>query len=178
MKLPIVNKTILLVWGYERESWVRPLEVLRNEFQLVYLRYIHRSEEEASFTKEKKIYWSDFENAQQIITEVKPAKVVFMSIYNGLDIALNTVCKRYNIPTFILQHGLFTSYEDYRKRELDYKRKGVGESANLALSSAKETFSTFSFIKKSLTTRGVNNGLEIANILLPAKKRKQSVCRT
>ena len=147
------KKTILLVWGYERRTWIHPFEVLKDHFHFVYLRYIHASEEEVCFTQEEKIYWSQFKNAKEIIEKIRPEKVVFMSIYNGLDIALNSVCKKYKIPTYILQHGLFTTYEDYRAREIYYKKAGVKIPENHALTASKEQFSSLAFIKNSLSIK-------------------------
>jgi hypothetical protein len=160
-------KTILLVWGYDRKGWIAPFEELREEFNFVYLRFISPSNEPRSFTNERKIYWSDYKNAYEVLEDVKPDKVVFMSISTGLDIALNIACKNKNICTFILQHGMFTTYDDYRQREIKYKSLSKTEEETIPV----KGFSSLSFFKNGLKIHDYPKLLKIPLYFYLVKKQ-------
>ncbi|RNI25755.1 polysialyltransferase family glycosyltransferase [Rufibacter latericius] len=142
--------TILLIWGYQRKGWILPFEKLKEEFNFVYLHYVSPEQETDCFTQQKRIYWQKFTDAYQLLEEVKPSKIVFMSIFNGLDIALNIAAKNKGIKTFILQHGMFTTYADYRAREVKYKNISEVKQDLESGVPAPLTFSSFAFLKKTL----------------------------
>jgi len=112
-----VDKTRLLVnFGYHRKGWIYPFESLGDDFEIVYLYYIHKSQEVANHTTKRVIYWSDYANAIELLNDVAPHKVIFMDITSGVGIALNYAARQQKITTYIVQHGLYSSYHDYRNR--------------------------------------------------------------
>ncbi len=104
--------TILLCWGYHRSSWIEPFERLKSEFRFAYIFYRSREEEEQRYTDEPVLYWQDYSKAQEILDEVRPDKIVFMSLTSGYAIALNMAARQRGIDTYILQHGIHSSYAD------------------------------------------------------------------
>lgn len=113
MPLPARRLRVLLCWGYYRKGWIAPFEQLENELDFEYIFYLRKEDEEASFTERPRHYWEDFRSAQQILDELAPDRIVFMSLSGLRPIALNMAARQSGIPTFILQHGYFRSLEDY-----------------------------------------------------------------
>ena len=104
--------TVLLCWGYHRSSWIEPFERLKDVFRFAYIFYRNREEEEERYTDDPVLYWQDYSNAQQILDAVRPDKIVFMSLTSGYPIALNMAARQRGIDTYILQHGIHSSYAD------------------------------------------------------------------
>jgi hypothetical protein len=113
LSLPARRPRVLLCWGYYRKGWIAPFEQLGDELDFDYIFYLSKEDEEASYTERPRHYWNDFRSAQQIIDELAPDRVVFMSLSGLRPIALNMAARRRGIPTFILQHGYFRSLENY-----------------------------------------------------------------
>ena len=113
MPLPARRLRILLCWGYHRSGWVAPFEQLNGEFDFHYLFHLSEEEEECSHTNQPRHYWNDFRAAQDILDEIKPDRLVFMSLSGLRPIALNMAARRKGIPTFVVQHGYFRSLENY-----------------------------------------------------------------
>jgi hypothetical protein len=107
-----MDARLLLCWGYHREGWIRPIEGLRDRFEVHYLFYRSRAEEEAEGAKTDapRLYWGDFKTAVQILDRVRPNAIVFMALDGAWSIALNAAARRRGIPTFVLQHGHFDKY--------------------------------------------------------------------
>jgi hypothetical protein len=113
-----MKENILLVWGYYRKDWTSLFEKTSDEFAYTYLFWVYREQEVKNLpTSGQVAYWGDFKNAYEIIESYKPAKVVFMSIDNLHTIALNYACKKRQIPTYVLQHGVYHPLADYLKLE-------------------------------------------------------------
>lgn len=108
---------ILLCWAYQRSGYVKIFNALRDDFDFVYLNYIFEESETKSFVQDNKIYWSEFINVNDLLTKIKPDKVLFMGLDNPMLMLLNAECKSKNIKTIFLQHGIFDTYETYRERE-------------------------------------------------------------
>jgi len=102
-----------LCWGYHRRGWVAPFEQLDRELDFHYLFHLSKDEEECSHTHRPRYYWNDFRSAQEVLDEIEPDRLVFMSLSGLRPIALNMVARRRDIPTFIFQHGYFRSLENY-----------------------------------------------------------------
>lgn len=144
--------TILLIWGYHRKGWVEPFEKLNDKFDFVYIYYLKKPKEEISFTHSKKIYWFDYSNPYEILFEIKPDKVVFMSIDKANTVALNIACKYSKIPTFIFQHGLFYSFKWYlesNKKEIE-KNIELGNKKWADELDNSEYYKLLKFLLKSL----------------------------
>lgn len=119
---------ILLVWGYHRKGWIEPFEKLKNDFDFVYMHYLQKPEKEVKYTDCPTYYWMDYKNPYQLLDSIQPDRVVFMGIDRSNSMALNMVCKHKKIQTFVLQHGVFYSYQwylDNNKKEIDlFKKSG------------------------------------------------------
>jgi hypothetical protein len=144
-------KRILLVWPYHRKDWIQTFKVLDRDFEFHYLTYIH-PEFDKTLVEERPVrvhYWSQFSSAQDLLNTIMPDKVVFMSIDTGLTICLNTVAKESGIPTYILQHGVYTNYKDYRIREKIWNKSRVATKSSIEKQSVN--FSTLRFVRNSLS---------------------------
>lgn len=144
---------ILLCWGYHRKGWITPFLALENEFEFIYLFYKKKDEETVSFTNCNKIYWDNYHSARDILDAVKPDKIVFMSITSGYSIALNIAAKQRKITTYILQHGLFRTYKEYREIEIGDKKSKTNKE-NITVASSRGgggTVQTLKFLLSSIT---------------------------
>jgi hypothetical protein len=144
-----MRPVILFNFGYNRNGWITPIEDLKNDVQIVYLYYIDKSQQSVSYTEQKIIYWSDFNNSNHLLDTIQPDKIVFMSVDSGLGILLNYTARKRGIPTFILQHGVYSNYNDYRAREKRAKLLHK-ETMNTNDVPRMAGFSTGSFYKNSL----------------------------
>lgn len=113
MPSPTKRSRVLLCWGYYRKGWIAPFEELNGELDFHYLFHLTKDEEERSYTQQPRHYWNDFRSAQEVLDEIEPDSVVFMSLSGLRVIALNMVARRRGIPTFVFQHGYFRSLADY-----------------------------------------------------------------
>lgn len=147
---------VLFNFGYHRRSWIEPIEALEEKIEIVYLFFIDKSLDKNSFTKKKVIYWNQFKSADDLLNYVKPEKIVLMSLFSGLEILLNYCAKKRNIRTFILQHGMYSNYKDYRSREESRIDRIPGVENSLV------SFRTIDFFRNSLNYRDV-----ISFILFP-----------
>jgi hypothetical protein len=107
------KKRILLFWGTHRKDWREVFDRLSEDFEFTYLFYVFPSDNPAPNPQLRELYWNDFPSVQAILKEVKPDKVLFMATEPPQAIALNHICKKRGIPTYVLQHGLFHSLAYY-----------------------------------------------------------------
>jgi hypothetical protein len=96
---------VLLCWGYHRAGWIQPFEQLRDRFDVSYLFFRTRGEEEACLTDAPRHYWAEFRDARAVIDAIRPDRVVFMALDGAWSIALNAAARGRGVPTFIVQHG-------------------------------------------------------------------------
>ncbi|HEY0354919.1 MAG TPA: polysialyltransferase family glycosyltransferase [Flavisolibacter sp.] len=196
--MDVRKKKILLCWGYNRKGWIAPFEALKDKLDFVYLYYRFPGEEEACYTDCDRIYWYDYKSGFDILDDVKPDAVIFMSLTSGFPIALNAACKTRNVLTYIFQHGLFRTYKEYRAiEEADRKaRKSNQVSSNDNSSNDEEINgkSTLRFLLSSFTGKYYfsilpvfiyfsvlkRRGLYYASYHLPLDVRKPSryICYT
>ncbi|SMG14957.1 hypothetical protein SAMN05661096_00716 [Marivirga sericea] len=143
-------KKILVIWPTHREDWILPFKTLSEEFEFIFLSGISYDSEQKNYVKDfaRTVHWSDYNSAKHLLDSIKPDKLVFMSVDSGLNIALNLVAKQKGIPNYLLQHGIYTNYKDYRNREKIWKKKELAAQNNLAKSSSG--FSSFRWINNSL----------------------------
>ncbi|MGM0582189.1 MAG: polysialyltransferase family glycosyltransferase [Bacteroidota bacterium] len=144
-------KRILAIWPTHREDWILPFKALSNQFEFIFLSGISPDPKKENYVQEfaQTIHWSDYSSAQGLLNSIQPDKLVFMSVESGLNIALNVNAKKKNISTYILQHGIYTNYKDYRTREKIWQKKELAAQSNQAKSSSG--FSSFKWINNSLT---------------------------
>jgi hypothetical protein len=124
----MTEKRILLYWGYNRKAWMKPFELIKDRFHFELLFFVDPKDENLSFSDLPKHYWKNFRNAQEIVEKIRPEKVVFMSIDAPSTMALNAVCRKRKIPTYVFQHGLFHSFAKYMRlqEEQDKRREETG----------------------------------------------------
>ncbi|WMN10917.1 polysialyltransferase family glycosyltransferase [Marivirga salinae] len=144
-------KRILAIWPTHREDWILPFKALSNQFEFIFLSGISPDEEKETYVQDfaQTIHWSDYSSAQDLLAQIQADKLVFMSIDSGLNIALNINAKKHKISTYILQHGIYTNYKDYRTREKIWQKKELAAQSNQAKSSSG--FSSFQWINNSLS---------------------------
>lgn len=113
-----VKYRVLLVWNYERMDWIQPFLELHDEFYFVFLSKYKEADDQfaANTRKIERIYWSNYSSPLSIIKTVLPNAIIFMSLTNFLDIALNRVAQKKGIGTAILQHGLTFSQSAYQEK--------------------------------------------------------------
>lgn len=140
--------TILLNFGYHRKGWIAPIEALGDTIEIVYLYFISKQQEQLRHTHHRVIYWSDYKNVNDLLDAVKPDKLVSMSMDSGLGILLNYATRKRGIRTYILQHGIYSNYQDYREREARMKQLGFKDSETEVTPMAG--YSTLSFYRASL----------------------------
>ncbi len=146
-----MKKHFLVIWPTKRKDWVSIFSTLSDKFQLTFIpgTFSQNANYAEGFVCR---YWSEFESVEQILSELKPDGLIFMSIESGLSMVLNYSAQNKGLKTYILQHGVFTNYKDYRIREKLWRKR------SRAIATKKEQnskgFSSFRFIWKSL--KGLN----------------------
>ncbi len=103
---------ILFIVDYCRKDYVSLLKDTKDHCELTFLFYSSPKEETNAFYKTygEAVYWSDFQNAGDLLTAVKPEKVVFLYLESYNHIALNLTCKKLGLPTYLLEHGMRADY--------------------------------------------------------------------
>lgn len=145
------RKRILLVWGYERIGWIEPFVRIRKDFDFQFLRFIHKEEDPVSDLDFPRHYWSSFPDARTLLYSIKPDAIVFMNISNALPISLNIIAHKEGIPTFIMQHGLYSNLETYLNLEKRSRSQTMDpDSAQPVTQANASGFSSKHFTFKSL----------------------------
>ncbi|MEC7754770.1 MAG: polysialyltransferase family glycosyltransferase [Bacteroidota bacterium] len=146
-KLVKEKKHFLVIWPTIRRDWVSTFYKLEDQFRFTFIPSTFPQEPNFADCFECR-YWSEFSSVQQLLDEVKPDGVIFMSIESGLSMATNYLAQKRGIRTIILQHGIFTNYKDYRNREKLWRKNSLARETKD--SQVQKGFSTLRFLKKSL----------------------------
>ncbi|WP_305982464.1 polysialyltransferase family glycosyltransferase [Roseivirga thermotolerans] len=146
-KLVKEKKHFLVIWPTIRRDWVSTFYKLEDQFRFTFIPSTFPQEPNFADCFECR-YWSEFSSVQQLLDEVKPDGVIFMSIESGLSMATNYLAQKRGIRTIILQHGIFTNYKDYRNREKLWRKNNLARETKD--SQVQKGFSTLRFLKKSL----------------------------
>ncbi|UTW60659.1 hypothetical protein KFE98_11410 [bacterium SCSIO 12741] len=178
----VAKPKILLVWGYHRSGWNKPFFDLRDEFEFHYLfkKFPDKEDERFDFNIR---YWSEFSSASEVIEEIKPDKVLFMSIHSPYSISLNQACKRRGITTFFFQHGIESNMDFYLKLERNTSKKKDAQISSSHSSSEQSdpkhalrflwnSVGIVTFIKSirlELLTRKMNGHLALHRMLFSAR---------
>ncbi|WP_288368675.1 polysialyltransferase family glycosyltransferase [uncultured Roseivirga sp.] len=141
------KKHFLVIWPTIRRDWVSTFYKLEDQFRFTFIPSTFPQEPNFADCFECR-YWSEFSSVQQLLDEVKPDGVIFMSIESGLSMATNYLAQKRGIRTIILQHGIFTNYKDYRNREKLWRKNSLARETKD--SQVQKGFSTLRFLKKSL----------------------------
>jgi hypothetical protein len=163
-------KVILVVWPVHREDWISVFRKMSNDFRFIFLCAIHPQSLAQNHVADfaETVFWSQFKNSFDVIDVTRPDKVVFMSIDTALSTALNIACRRRGIRTFILQHGIYTTYKDYRIREKLWRKQHVASKAQVMKSAVG--FSTIRFLKNSLRWQQTTVYFKLLCFLLASRK--------
>jgi len=147
-------KKLLVVWPVHRKDWISVFSSLREDFEFIFLASIFEQPINYVTPFAKTIYWCNYSSAQQLLVDVAPDKIIFMSIDSGLSMILNHTAQAQKIKTTILQHGIYTNYQDYRNREKIWKKSAV--SNQMQIMKDQGQFNTLKFAQNSLT--GLDKG--------------------
>lgn len=142
-----LKKHYLVIWPTTRLDWINMFLMLKKDIDFTFIPGIFP--QEPNFASGFKCrYWSEFESNEQLLNEIRPDGLIFMSIESGLSMTLNFSAKEQGLTTFILQHGIYTNYKDYRNREKLWRKKN---RADLARKRHSELgFNALKFILNSL----------------------------
>lgn len=141
------KKHFLVIWPTIRKDWLSTFYELEDRFQFTFI--------PSTFPQEPNFadrfncrYWSEFISVQELLDQIQPDGVIFMSIESGLNMATNYLAQKRGIQTYILQHGIFTNYKDYRIREKLWRKESKAKAARS--DHQLKGFSTLGFLKASL----------------------------
>ena len=160
-------KRILVVWPVYREDWVQVFKDLSGEFHFTFLAGIFQEGKNYVEKFAETVFWSSYGSAQSILNEINPNVLIFMSIDNGLSMVLNHSAKKKCIPTFILQHGIYTNYRDYRGREKIWRKREVANRSD-----EQKKIKGFNTLKFSLASLIGVDKFRLFGILVYSKAQK------
>ncbi|OEK05203.1 polysialyltransferase family glycosyltransferase [Roseivirga misakiensis] len=147
-----MKKHFLVIWPTIRKDWISTFLELKDEFHFTFIPSLFP--QTPNYAKGFDChYWSEFTSVNDMLDQLKPDAVIYMSIESGLSIALNTLAKKRGIKTYVLQHGIFTNYKDYRIREKLWRKGGKAKEAKIESSAAG--FSTGRFLKNSFKPKSL-----------------------
>lgn len=105
----MINKpNILIVGYYNRKDYVALFRSCLGYCNFYFIDYASRKEVTSNFyqTFGKAVFWGDFKNADDLLLQIKPHKVIFFFIESYFHVILNLACKEHSIPTYLMDHGL------------------------------------------------------------------------
>lgn len=141
------KKHYLVIWPATRFDWIRMFVELKDDLEFTFIPSTFPSD--PNFAKEFCCrYWSEFNSAEEVLNETQPDGLIFMSIESGLSMTLNHVAQKRGLVTYILQHGIYTNYRDYRGREKVWSKKSKNEVTRH--NHSIQSFSTLKFILNTL----------------------------
>lgn len=151
-----MNKHFLVIWPTTRKDWVSTFFQLKDDFRFTFIpaTFPRKVNFASEFTCR---YWSEFESAGEVLDQVQPDGIIFMSIESGISMSINYLANKRGIKAFILQHGVFTNYKDYRLREKLWRKDDRAKT--IISSQVTKGFSSFGFLRNSF------HGLERLNLL-------------
>jgi len=123
------NKPIILTnFGYQRKNWIAPLEAIKDDFEVIYIHFNRKEDESESFTDSTILYFSDFDNAQDLLDKVKPDIFIAMGLYSNVIYAIKHICNKRNIPFVYMDHGVYGSKKDYLEYNNAVKKSAIKTS--------------------------------------------------
>ena len=107
------NKPVILwCWWYDRQDLIQPLLPIIEKADNYFLFYSFSGQEHLTFKLPgKRVFWTQYKSPYEVISGIKPDKVVFMGIENMLTIALLSASRKKGIPTLYLAHGVTSAYK-------------------------------------------------------------------
>ena len=138
------KKKILINWDYIRVDLLAPLLKLADDIDFVFIYFKTKAEDINTNKSIKCIYWDQYATPYEIITDIKPHKVIFCDIESFHQVALNIASKNVGIETFHLEHGI----KDPNEISLAYNEFAKDSAA---LSTTKiPSLSTFLFLVRAV----------------------------
>jgi hypothetical protein len=113
----VTKLRILACWDYSRRALVASLEGLAERgHEVIYLHYRKPGEEPGSIgipAQRRRRFWQEFRDADDVLTRVKPDRIVFMGTEGAWSIGTIAAARRRGIPTAVLHHGITGPYNSY-----------------------------------------------------------------
>lgn len=102
------KSTILIVGYYNRKDYIDLFKACLGYCNFYFIDYASKKEVVNNFYQNygKAIFWGDFKNANELLNQIRPHKVVFFFIESYFHVVLNLACKEHEIPTYLLDHGI------------------------------------------------------------------------
>jgi hypothetical protein len=94
---------ILFNWYYHRPDLTRHLLSIGREHELFFID--RHAPDGFAVEGSTVLYWGDYKSPYDLLSAVRPEKVVFSDLESFPQIALNIAARNLGIPTFVLQHG-------------------------------------------------------------------------
>jgi hypothetical protein len=173
---------ILLVWGYYRIGWIEPFLALKEDFDFHFLNFLTKQQDTAQDFEFPCHYWTEYKSAQALLHTVKPDAIVFMGLVTTLPISLNMAARKLGVPTFIMQHGLYSNLATYlalEKKNPTFQRQGTADQNKAAGKVPRffalrfflrsfhpaNTFQYLAFFRYLLKVRkmGIHHGMSVAH---------------
>ncbi|MCO5229799.1 MAG: hypothetical protein M9958_01455 [Chitinophagales bacterium] len=174
----MMSKPIILTnFGYNRKNWIEPLELLSDEFTVVYIHFVSKLDENACFTNAKKLYFSDFRSAQELIDTVQPDIFIAMGLESSYIYAIKHVCNMRKIPFVYMDHGLYGHPQDYINEKIAVKGRTKLEEQSKQVDNAfsKRTSNYNFFLNTFLSTFSLINIIQVLFLLFQQKVRKKTL---
>jgi hypothetical protein len=102
------KQSLIIVGDFNRTDFLYVAKILKEDYRIYFLEYTVKSEIERDEYQQYggAIFWSSFNSAQDLITKIKPVKVLFYFIETYNHVALNLACKLAGIKTYHIEHGI------------------------------------------------------------------------
>jgi hypothetical protein len=108
---------------------------MKEEFDITFLSYISKIHDPVIDFEFKRIYWDEFNSAQDLINKIIPDKLVFMSNWESSTVVcLNIIAKLNNVKTYFLQHGVMYDFNFYYELEKIKKNTHLADNQTNTLS--------------------------------------------
>lgn len=147
---------LIFVVPPDRFDFYNYLSALNNH-ELILLWHVNKADMKFSLDQlplkfSRVIFWTDFATPKQLLSQIKPDRIIFFEIIDQRQIALIVTAKSLRIPTFYLEHGAAGNKETviaqmegstFRKDKLPYLLKRVSTLSVDILKSKLFYFSVF-----------------------------------
>ncbi|MEM6813972.1 MAG: hypothetical protein AAF600_06210 [Bacteroidota bacterium] len=144
---------VLVNFNYSRKQWVSLLLPLFDHFEVHWIRYISKSEDEYQHISSHFYhYWGEYKDSNQILSNINPDFCIVMDNKAPLTIALIYQCKKKGIPVVLLHHGIVLTVKDMYVLESNVFDNAEHVSDIKRIKNEKN-FNTIKFVFRSLNLR-------------------------
>lgn len=109
------KRNLLLIWWYDRTDLISPYLEMKDDFNITVLFYRFPEQENTQVAEHlpfRRIFWTDYLTADQMISDVQPDKIVVFGIESLLTQSILLYAKRNGIATFYVSHGLSLNLDE------------------------------------------------------------------